>query len=242
MQKILFSLSLLLLTSLSVFSQRLKWEQTAEILFDILDETIEDVELGLQSVGGGSVDLYGVEGENALEYVVAVNKPSLINSLTQAELKKRRDGVTEELIQNLISNYGEEQINTIISSMAAASGEINIIFTYEGGSSPLFKEIAITADDMTRIYQSMGSKLEASPAGHTYVATVNGMKITLNFKDERVNALYNDGRRESSFTYSWYKEGKYVIMSDEDSDPFEISSNGQTLTDITTGVVFKRIK
>ena len=241
MKKIVFTLSFLLLSSFSLLAQKYTWPETAEIIVGILEESIEDTETGLEAVGGGEVDVYAVEGENAIEHVIIVNKASLINSLTDTELKKRRDGSAEELIQALISDYGEGSLNAVINSIAANDGELRLIFAYEGGATPLFKEISITSDDMKRIYKDMAVKVNASPAGHSYVANANGMKITLDFSDSSVKAIYNDGRRESLLTYSWYKEGKYVIMSD-DGAPLEISANAQTLTDTSNGVVFKMKK
>ena len=153
MKKIVFTLSLLLLSSFSLLAQKYTWPETAEIIIGILEDTIEDTEIGLEAVGGGEADVYAVEGENAIEYLLIVNKASLINSLTNTELRKRRDGTTEALMQEILSIYGEDTLKAVMNSISANNGEIRLVYAYEGGSKPLVKEISITAEDMKRILQ-----------------------------------------------------------------------------------------
>ncbi|MCH5238085.1 MAG: hypothetical protein J1E95_09860 [Muribaculaceae bacterium] len=155
MKKIVFTFSFLLLSSFSLLAQKYTWPETAAIILDILEDTLEDTELGLETVGGGEADVYAVEDENAIEYIVIVNRSSLLNSLTNTELKKRRDGTTEALIGEILYNYGEGTLKAIMNSLAANNAEIRLIYAYEGGKTPLFKEIAITSEDMKRIYKNM---------------------------------------------------------------------------------------
>ena len=239
MKKYILTLCFVLLTSIACLSQTANWVPAAKVILDILEDTLEDMELGLSAMGGGRAAVYAVEGENTIEYLTLFNKSTPVTSITETELKKRRGGAAEELIQQILTNYVDGTVEKVIDIMAATDGQIRLIFAYEGGKTPVTKHISITSEDMKRVYKSMAAKLNATPQGHTYVGNANGMRITLKFKDGYVEAIYSDGRRESSYTYTWYKDGKYVIMEDEDEVPFEISSNAQTLTDIASGVVFR---
>ena len=158
MRKLVFIFSFLLLSSFSLLAQKYTWPETAEIIVDILGDTIEDTEAGLEVIGGGEVDVYAVEDENAIEYVIIVNKASLINSLTNTELKNRRDGTVEALIVEILTYYDEDTLKAVIDSISNNNGEIRLIFAYDGGKTPLIKEIAITSDDMKRIYKNMAVK------------------------------------------------------------------------------------
>ena len=158
MKKIIFTLLLLLLSPFSLLAQKFTWTDTAAIILDILEDTLEDTEIGMETLGGGEADVYAVEDEYAIEYIAIFNRATFINSLTNTELKKIRDGITEILINEILYNYGEATLNAIMNSIAANNGEIRLIYAYEGGRTSLFKEITITSNDMKRIYKNMGNK------------------------------------------------------------------------------------
>lgn len=218
------------------------WEEASDILYDIMaDLADEQKDFLIKNKIGSDVDLGYVTKENCIDYVVVLNNPMDVRSMTDSEFKE----IAEETISDLIAeieSYEDLSLNGLLNAMRTAGGNIRICYKAMDKGQPVRKAMIFMAADIKRISESSDQKY-ASPIGHTYTVRVNGMKVTYKFTDaNNVEMTYNDGRYESTLYGHWYQIDDYVYISSDEGEPFQISSDGKSLYDVVNRVTMKAIK
>lgn len=247
MRRFLFSIALSLFSIITVWSSPLSWDKASDYLFTVVEESVPEMNNALRSSGLGSgVDFGYVSKTKTLQYVVHLNDPDMIRALTDKDMESRRDGMIEEIIMGIYEyEEGDELMKETIEAMIREDGKFNLIYTAQDGEEKVKKNIYLTPADFKRIEKILFEDLfqsYPSPYGHTYVAKANGMTIKYVFKSpSSVDGYFSDGYYESVINYTWYQDGKYIVISDEGS-PLEISTDGKTLKDTYENVTFRMKK
>lgn len=238
-----FLLAFLLLMVCGPFKvAAMTWDEASDILYDIIAEIADDQkDFLIKNKLGSDVDLGYIAKENCIDYVVVLNNPKDVTSMTNSELKENAEDIISDLVAE-IDSYEDLSLTGLLSAMQKAGGIIRICYKAFDKGEPVRKEMIFSASDIKRISESK-VKDYPSPVGHTYTGRANGMKVIFKFvDDDRVEMTYNDGRYESKLYGHWYQNEDYVYISAEENEPFQISSDGKSLYDIVNHVTLKAIK
>ena len=218
------------------------WDEASNILYDIIAEIAEDQkDFLIKNKLGSDVDLGYVTKENCIDYVVVLNNPRDVTSMSDSELKENAEEIISDLIA-AIESFDDLSLTSLLTPMQKAGGKIRICYKAIDKGQPVRKALFFSAADIKRISESSGQDFP-SPEGRTYTGRANGMNVTFKFVDDNnVEMTYNDGRNVSKLYGHWYQDEDYVYISAEEGEPFQISSDGKTLYDIVNRVTLKAVK
>lgn len=218
------------------------WDEASDIIYSIIAEIAEDQkDFLIKNKLGSDVDLGYVAKEKSIDYVVVLNNPKDVTSMTDSELRENAEEIIFDLVAE-IESYDDLSLGVLLSAMQKAGGKIRICYKAFDKGEPVRKALFFSAADVKRISES-SSQYFASPVGHTYTGRANGMKVTFKFEnDNNVTMTYNDGWYESVLYGHWYQNDDYIYISSEEEEPFRISPDGKSLYDVVNYVTLKAIK
>lgn len=128
------------------------WNDALGILYNILEESVYEVGYVLQESGTGTgADLYVEKEDGNLYFEMDVTMRTL-KSTSEAELKKRCDGVAYELIKMAKQEDSVDVLRDIVNVMQSTGHKIILVAVAEDSKGETYvKDASITAADLKRI-------------------------------------------------------------------------------------------